>query len=360
MLNKRIMTIVGARPQFIKAAPVSLEISARIGLEEVLVHTGQHFDDAMSGVFFRDLGLPEPSFNLGVSGMAHGDMIGTMLIELTKVMRSVQPDMVLVYGDTNSTLAGALAARKCNIPVAHVEGGLRNHDLSIPEDANRVLTDRISDVIFYSTDVAFENLKGEGFLNFPVKIYKTDDLLTDAIKLFKKYSKKPINLIRSPYVLATIHRESNTSANSLEIIINALNKISKDCDIYFPCHYRTKKAIEDLGLYLSSNLHCVEPLGYLEMLFALEHSKFVITDSGGLQREAYLLKKKSLLLMQYTPWEELVDGGFSMASEINAKTIESNYLNMVEQNVDFNANIYGHGNGAKRIVDVLYGALNEV
>ncbi|WP_159074769.1 non-hydrolyzing UDP-N-acetylglucosamine 2-epimerase [Polynucleobacter difficilis] len=359
-MNKKIMTIVGARPQFIKAAPVSFEISERNGLEEVLVHTGQHFDDAMSGIFFRELGLPQPNFNLGISNMAHGDMIGSMLIELTKVIGSVRPDMVLVYGDTNSTLAGALAARKCNIPVAHVEGGLRNYDLSIPEDTNRVLTDRISDIIFYSTNVAFKNLEIEGFLNFPVKIYRTDDLLTDAIKLFKKYAKEPTSLIKRPYILATIHRESNTSSDSLKIIINALNLISKDCNIYFPCHYRTKKAIKDLDLSLSGNIHCVEPLGYLEMLYAIENSKFVITDSGGLQREAYLFNKKSLLLMGYTPWEELVDGGYSMTSEINSKKIASNYFDMNSKNVDFSTEIYGSGKGAKKIVDVLFEVLNEV
>ena len=191
-------------------------------------------------------------------------------------------------------------------------------------------------------------------------MYKTDDLLTDAIKLFRKYAKEPIDQIKRPYVLVTIHRESNTSSDSLKIIINALNLISEDCNIYFPCHYRTMKAIKDLDLRLSGNIDCVEPLGYLEMLYALENSKFVITDSGGLQREAYLLNKKSLLLMGYTPWEELVDGGYSMTSAIDSKTIISNYFHMNTQNVDFSTEIYGGGKGAKKIVDVLFEVLNEV
>lgn len=368
----KIITILGARPQFIKAAAISRAIKeynakprdktsgASDMLKEIIVHTGQHFDNNMSDIFFEEMQIPRPDYNLGIKNLSHGAMTGQMLEKIETILLKENPDIVLVYGDTNSTLAGALAARKLNLKVAHIEAGLRNHDFSIPEDVNRVLTDRISDILFVPTDVAFENLKNEGFLSFQCDVIHTGDIMADNIVFYSNLSanrpklldKLGLNNLR--YILCTCHRASNTEPVTLSVIIDALNEISTEQKIIFPIHPRTRQVIENNGFVLSPDILIVDPVGYFDMLQLLKGATMVITDSGGLQKEAYLMKKRSLLLMDYTPWEELVTNGFSRTTQISKEQILKNFKNVWELSPDFSINLYGDGHTAQKIVSYLH------
>jgi len=354
----KIVTILGARPQFIKASAVSRELIKR-NQHEVIIHTGQHYDKNMSEIFFDEMGIPFPKYNLNINGLGQGAMIGQMMEKIEPLLIDLDPNIVLLYGDTNSTLAGALTARKLNTPIAHVEGGLRNFDLTIPEDVNRIITDRISDIIFYSTNVAKVNLDKEGYGGFPIKLIKTDDLMSDTIKYYKDLAKikskilSEIDINGREYVLCTVHRNSNVSLKCMIKIVNALNVISKRLLIIFPMHPNTKKIIKNNSLRLSKNIICTDPVGYLDMLNLIHHCQCVITDSGGVQREAYLMRKKSLLLMEYTPWEELIDNSFSQLSKISGEEIIKNYNVMLRLDPDYNMSLYGSGNAASQIVDAL-------
>lgn len=355
---KKIITILGARPQFIKAAMVSREIEKEKGLREIIVHTGQHYDINMSEVFFLEMGIPSPLYNLGVSGGGHGLMTGRMMVEIEEVLVNEKPDIVLLYGDTNSTLAGALVARKLNIPLAHVEGGLRNFDMTIPEDVNRIVTDRLSDIIFCPTELAFENLHKEGFENFSCRIVKTGDLMFDAVRYYaEKDSDSGID--EAGHVLCTIHRAHNTMAPGIHETFAALNEIAVAQKIIFPVHPRTKKALEQYNIKLHSNINTIEPQGYLNMVKLLKNSSMVITDSGGLQKEAYALGKKSLQLMDYTPWEELITNGFSLVTEINRRNILDNWSKLGDMRPDFGIDLYGDGHTGHQIVSELVHFLNH-
>ncbi|MDD3978456.1 MAG: UDP-N-acetylglucosamine 2-epimerase (non-hydrolyzing), partial [Methanomicrobium sp.] len=277
----KIVSIVGARPQFIKCAPVSREL--RKEHNEILVHTGQHYDANMSDVFFEQLNIPTPDYNLNIGSGSHGEQTGKMLIEIEKVLLKEQPDMVLVYGDTNSTLAGALAASKLNIPVAHVEAGLRSFDRIMPEEINRVMTDHISDLLFCPTQTAIDNLAKEGITNdvsINRGVYLTGDVIVDAIFNNKEIAEqssnilKELNLNNCSYYIATVHRPANTdSKENLISIIEAFSEIinSEKSKIIFPVHPRTVKCLKEYGLYenLSENLVILEPLPYLDMLLLM-------------------------------------------------------------------------------------------
>ncbi|WP_323585273.1 non-hydrolyzing UDP-N-acetylglucosamine 2-epimerase [Aliarcobacter butzleri] len=367
----KVMTILGARPQFIKAAAVSRAIaelnSKKKILDEIIVHTGQHYDVNMSDIFFKEMKIPKPNYNLNVNGLSQGAMTGQMIIKLEELMIKEDPNIILLYGDTNSTLAGALTARKLNIPIVHIEGGLRNFDLTIPEDVNRILTDRISDVIFYSTDSAKRNLMQEGFEHLPVKLIRTGDLMADTVFYYSKIAEQEskildkLNLNGKKFDLLTVHRNSNVQEHNLKEIIHSLNEIAKEKLIVFPIHPNTRKKLQDYNLQLNTNIMTIEPVGYFDMLKLLDSCDFVLTDSGGLQREAYLMKKKSLLLMEYTPWEELIDNGFSSLSKINSQEIVQNYYTIQKVKSDFGLSLYGDGTTAKIIVDEiinLYGTCN--
>lgn len=285
----KILTVVGARPQFIKAAAVSRVI--RKHHREVLVHTGQHYDRNMSKVF-EELNIPEPDYNLGVGSGSHGRQTGTMLIKLEEVYEKEKPDLVLVYGDTNSTLAGALCASKLLIPVAHVEAGLRSFNMEMPEEQNRVLTDHISNILFVPTKSAEKNLKGEGIKK---GIYNVGDVMFDAILDFKKLAENRSEIIRDlhlegrEYVLATIHRAENTNhIKRLGDIVSALNECGRT--IVLPLHPRTKKYMSDYGLKFNKNVKVTDPVGYLEMINLEMNSQKIVTDSGGVQKEAFFMK----------------------------------------------------------------------
>lgn len=359
---KKIVTVLGARPQFIKAAMLSREIAKEESLQEIIIHTGQHFDTEMSEVFFREMDIPSPAYNLGVSGGTHGTMTGRMMMELEPILIQEKPDILLLYGDTNSTLAGALVARKLNIPIAHVEAGLRNFDMSIPEDVNRILTDRVSALLFCPTKVATDNLKNEGFESFPCTIVKTGDLMFDAVVHYAALlsSKQHTSHVEKPeeYILCTIHRALNTEAPGIFETFEALNHIAKSEKIIFPIHPRTKKALHQNQIELHPNIIPLGPLGYLDMVNLLKDSSYVITDSGGLQKEAYALKKKSLLLMSYTPWEELVENQFSVVTQIEMKAILKQWEKLQTLRPDFSIQLYGNGQSSKLILEGVKSFLN--
>jgi len=348
----KIITVIGARPQFIKSAMVSKAIQKVEGINEVIVHTGQHFDQNMSEVFFNDFELASPAYNLGVHSLMHGAMTGKMLIELEPILLSEKPDVVMVYGDTNSTLAGALAAKKLNIKLAHVEAGLRSHNQSMPEEINRIIVDRISDILFCPTLAAYDNLIKEGFEGFNSKIFVTGDVMQDAALYFGKISlakstiKRNLNL--GEFILATLHRAENTdNAVHLQSIVSALNEIHKKTTVVMPIHPRTQYLMDKYQIKPSFII--IKPVGYIDMLALIQQARMVITDSGGLQKEAYFFRKNCITLRQETEWVELVEKGYNILAGSNTQQIINAYELMLQKENNFDTSLYGSGNTAAQI-----------
>lgn len=352
----RIVTIVGARPQFIKAAAVSREIKKHSSIEEVIIHTGQHYDMNMSDVFFSEMEIPKPKLNLDINGLSHGAMTGQMLDKIETALTDLKPDWVLIYGDTNSTLAGALAAKKLHQKVAHVEAGLRSFNMKMPEEINRILSDRISDVLFCPTDAAVANLKKEGFENFPVKIVRCGDVMQDAAIYYSKTSEQRSKVISqlglNEFVLCTLHREENTNdRNVLSRLVNVLNKVNAQIPVVLPLHPRTRKILANSGLKL--NVTIIDPVGYFDIIELLKHCKLVMTDSGGLQKEAFFFKKFCVTLREQTEWIELVENGFNKVAGSDEKLILDSFSYFLNAQADFNINLYGNGNASAVIVESL-------
>jgi UDP-GlcNAc3NAcA epimerase len=307
----KILTILGARPQFIKAGSVSREIAKHDNIEEVIVHTGQHYDANMSDIFFDEMKIPKPNYFLGIGGKSHGAMTGQMIEKIEEVILKEKPDWVMVYGDTNSTLAGAIVASKLHIKLAHIEAGLRSFNMKMPEEVNRILTDRVSQILFCPTSTAIKNLRNEGFENFDIKVVNTGDVMLDGALFYKNLAVKPQCQISDNYVLCTIHRAENTdSASHLQSIFNALITITKEKQIILPLHPRTKKLLKELRVDTSC-LTIIDPVGYLEMVWLIDNCSLVMTDSGGLQKEAYFFEKQCITLRDETEWVELVENGFN-------------------------------------------------
>ncbi len=354
----KIVTILGARPQFIKAGSVSREIAKHDEIEEVIVHTGQHYDTNMSDIFFEEMKIPKPDYFLGIGGKSHGAMTGQMLEKIEEVLLKEKPDWVMVYGDTNSTLAGALAASKLHIKVAHIEAGLRSFNTKMPEEINRILTDRVSNILFCPTDIAVKNLKKEGF-PFPITnnqqlITNIGDVMQDGAIFYANLAKKPICDLKDNYILCTIHRAENTdNEKRLKSIFEALEDISKDKQIILPLHPRTKKILKTLDVDIS-NLTIIEPIGYLEMVWLIDNCDMVITDSGGLQKEAFFFEKPCITLRDETEWVELITIGFNILVGSDKDNIISTYRNG-KFNTNFKINLYGDGKSSKRIIDELIG-----
>ena len=349
----KILTIVGARPQFVKAAALSRQFKKH-GLEEILVHTGQHFDENMAEIFFTEMDIPKPKYNLGINSLSHGAMTGRMLEEIEKVLFIEKPDIVVVFGDTNSTLAGTLAASKLHIPVAHVEAGLRSFNMKMPEEINRILTDRISDILFCPTQTAVDNLKKEGFDNFGNRVENIGDVMYDVALYYSQFSTErctlPNNIIDSkkPIVLTTLHRQENTDdLNRLQSIVNALNELSKQFNIVLPIHPRTKNIFEKENIKL--NFEPIEPVGYFDMIELLKKCAFVISDSGGLQKEAFFFEKQCLIIRDETEWTELVELDFNylVGAQTNLIIEKANYA--VNNKVEFTLKPYGDGDAAEKI-----------
>lgn len=348
-----IITIVGARPQFVKAAVVSREIGKHADIHETIIHTGQHFDPNMSDLFFEEMRIPAPGYNLNINSLSHGAMTGKMLEEIEKVLLDKKPDWVLVYGDTNSTLAGALAAKKLHIKVAHVEAGLRSFNMEMPEEINRILTDRISDILFCPTETAIRNLQNEGFGHFPSRIVLSGDVMLDAALFYRQYSRPPQIELNRDFVLATLHRAENTDRpqNLLEII-RALETISREQDVILPLHPRTRAKLETLNYDTQhSSIRFIEPVGYLEMIYLLDKCSLVMTDSGGLQKEAFFFRKYCITLRNETEWTELVDHEYNALAGNSYDKIMQAYRE--QPHPDFSTLLYGDGHAAKVIVDTL-------
>ncbi|RXJ67413.1 UDP-N-acetylglucosamine 2-epimerase (non-hydrolyzing) [Halarcobacter ebronensis] len=340
----KIITILGARPQFIKAGSISREIVKYKEIQEIIVHTGQHYDANMSDIFFDEMKIPKPDYFLGIGGKSHGAMTGQMIEKIEEVVLKEKPDWILVYGDTNSTLAGAIVASKLHVKLAHIEAGLRSFNMNMPEEINRILTDRVSQILFCPTDAAVENLKNEGFDNFNCKIVKSGDVMQDGAIFYKEYAIKPKCKIENDFILCTIHRAENTDDESrLKNIFEALEEISKEKQILLPLHPRTKKILENLKLNIQ-NLTLIEPVGYLEMVWLINNCSLVMTDSGGLQKEAYFFRKKCITLRDETEWIELVKLGVNTLVGDNKKKILNAYeMSNILNRDNFDLDLYGSG-----------------
>lgn len=343
---KKIVSILGARPQFIKAAVLSRIIQEKKELSEIIIHTGQHFDNNMSDVFFKEMNIPKPKYNLDINGIGHGAMTGRMLEQIEKVLLDEKPELVVVYGDTNSTLAGALAAKKLGIQVAHVEAGLRSFNMAMPEEVNRILTDRISDLLLCPTITALSNLKTEGFDHLDAKVVLTGDIMGDSVTHYGHLATerstiiKKLGLQNKGFVLATIHRQENTDdPKVLGSLLKALNDISSDTLVILPLHPRTRLKMQEFGLSFEGL--GIDPIGYFDMLQLLKNCSLVITDSGGLQKEAYFNQKPCVIAREETEWIELVEAGFARIAGSDTEKLKeacTDYLNHVP---DFDIELYG-------------------
>ena len=361
----RILTVLGARPQFIKAATVSRAIKSRDDIEEIIVHTGQHFDANMSDVFFEQLDIPRPHHNLHIAGLSHGAMTGRMLEGIEALIQQVQPDWVLVYGDTNSTLAGALAAAKLHVPVAHVEAGLRSHNPAMPEEINRVLTDRVSSLLLCPTQTAVNNLQQEGFpfpatgtnrTLAPQRIVNIGDVMFDAVLYYRKRAKEQIGLEafglgHQNYALCTLHRQENTDdPKRLHNILSALRDIARELPLVLPLHPRTKHKIEQQHYADGLNgITVLEPLPYLEMQRLQMSAKLILTDSGGMQKEAYFHQVPCITLRDETEWVETVEAGWNQLVGANEEQILKAWRNANVPSAQ-TEDLYGDGNAAGRLL----------
>lgn len=355
----KILTVIGARPQFIKAAAVSRQIAETRGIEEILVHTGQHYDANMSDIFFDELEIRKPAHHLGIAGGGHGAMTGRMLAAIEALLLEVSPDLVMVYGDTNSTLAGALAAAKLHIPIAHVEAGLRSFNKRMPEEINRILTDQCSDLLFTPTATATQNLLREGVQNG--FIVQCGDVMFDAALHFGKKADAGqagparFGLMPKEYVLATVHRQENTDdPKRLAAILDGLAVVAQDLKVVLPLHPRTRARIDaaDLTGRLEA-LHIIEPIGYLDMVALEKHAAVVATDSGGVQKEAFFYEVPCITLRDETEWVELVEAGWNrLVIPHDPETIRHSILNARgTRGADIAP--YGSGNASRIIVERL-------
>lgn len=355
----KIISIVGARPQFIKCAPLSKEL--RKDHEEMIIHTGQHYNEEMSALFFHELKIPEPDINLGIGSGTHGFQTGKMIIELEEIILLEEPDLVLVYGDTNSTLAGAIAASKIKRNIAHVEAGLRSFDRSMPEEINRIVTDHLSQILLCPSQNAITNLKNEGIRK---NVHDVGDLMAEAmytnLKIADNESSilKDLGLIEKEYIVATVHRASNT--DKLENLKNIMMALSESrYKVIVPLHPRTKKTLKSYNLLskLNEKITFISPLGYFDMLKLMSNSKKIITDSGGIQKEAYILDVPCITLRENTEWMETVEAGKNILVGANHKKI-SNAIELFEGKRG-NTEIYGKGDASKKICTAIKKYMNE-
>lgn len=356
----RICSVIGARPQFVKAAMLSHALSSTHGVEEILIHTGQHYDANMSDTFFSQLDIPPPKYNLGIGSGTHGDQTGRMLTAIEKVLLDERPDMVIVYGDTNSTLAAALAAAKLNIPVAHIEAGLRSFNRVMPEEINRVLTDHASELLFAPTTTSVENLRHEGIPES--KISLVGDVMYDAALFYGDKARRKSNILEMQrlephrYVLATVHRAENTEdQDRLYAIFNGLSYIASTLPVIVPLHPRTRKILDQNGLLnrLGKSIRVIEPVGYLDMIQLEQNAALIATDSGGVQKEAFFYKVPCVTLRGETEWVELVELGWNrIVPPVSAADISRSILDSIGSR-GLEGTPYGDGNAAQLIVRIV-------
>jgi UDP-GlcNAc3NAcA epimerase len=350
-MAKHIIHIVGNRPQFIKLSLLHRALSE--ASRQQIIHTGQHFSDNMSAVFFREFDIPAPDHLLQVHSLPHGEMIGHMLIGLDRILAKERPDAVVVYGDTNTTLAGSLAAKKRNIPLMHVEAGIRTGEEDMPEESNRYVSDRLADLNFACTYLGVNNLLKEGMS--AATVYNTGDLMLDAALLFGQRAKDSSTLVRQflpdgqPFVLATIHRAENTDdPQVLAAVLEALHQIHNDIPVIFPVHPRTRQVIDAHGMEL--RLITTPPLGYLDMLALVQAAGYVVTDSGGLSREAFFFQKPSVIVMRQMFWPEISLHGPSLAAAANqTNSILTTFRALQGPLRSFDTRVFGDGHAAEKI-----------
>lgn len=373
----KIISVIGARPQFIKAAVVSQKLVTQ-GIEEKILHTGQHYDFNMSDIFFKELNIAEPAYYLNTGSGPHGEQTGRMLIEIEKVLLKERPSLVMVYGDTNTTLAGALAAAKLHIPVAHVEAGLRSFNKKMPEEINRILTDHISDFLFSPTGTGLKNLKKEGFDNIvhagaaypptpyplPLAINVGDVMFDIALTLKKQTDEHDVlsryKLKQKDFILATIHRAENTDIpQNMENIMNALIELAHDNKtVFFPLHPRTRKTLETNGFLnkkIPDTLHLAGPVSYTDMIVLESSARTIITDSGGVQKEGYFFKTPCVIAREQTEWVELTASGWNILTGADKEKIVSAALRFWEEGVTLpeSGAIFGNGDASDKIASIL-------
>jgi UDP-GlcNAc3NAcA epimerase len=362
----KIVTIVGARPQFVKAAAVSRAIEKHnkdhdSKIKEIMVHTGQHYDENMSQVFFDELEMRKPEYNLEVGSGTHGKMTGEMLAKIEEVLVREKPHTILVYGDTNSTLAGALAGVKLHIPVGHVEAGLRSFNRQMPEEINRVLTDHVSSFLFCPTDTATENLKKEGITE---GVFNVGDVMFDSFLFNKSLAEKKSTILSDlrvepkNFCLATVHREENTTnGKRLTGIFEAFKRLATpDCPFLAPLHPRTKNAINELGgdnRLGGPHIRILEPISYLDMILLESGAKVILTDSGGVQKEAYFAHTPCITLREETEWVELVEHGHNLIAGCASESICDAFRMMKERTILNDKELYGGGQASERVIQLL-------
>ncbi|MCG0274835.1 MAG: UDP-N-acetylglucosamine 2-epimerase (non-hydrolyzing) [Thermosediminibacteraceae bacterium] len=354
----KVLSLIGARPQFIKEAILQEKLKEN-GIQEIVVHSGQHYDYNMSDVFFKVLKMREPDYNLNVGSGSHAVVTGKIMIAFEEVVVKEKPDIIVVYGDTNTTVAGALVGAKLKIPIAHVEAGIRQEPKDMPEEINRVLTDHVSTYLFCPSELAVENLEKE---NIKKEVYFVGDIMYDLFLKMKPYFDYSIlrkyDLKENEYIVCTIHRDFNTDdPNKLKGILEGISYIADLIKIIFPVHPRTQKRIAEFGLEsLLRNVIVTEPLDYLKMMGLLENSLMVITDSGGLQKEAYFSGKRAIVLMPDTGWKELIELGWNKVT--SPDNLFSCYQSMVsEENRKPKNNVYGEGKAGEKIVNIIKGLI---
>lgn len=354
----KIATVLGARPQFVKAAVLSRVFAADSGVDEVIIHTGQHYDSSMSEVFFKEMKIPAPKYRLDINGLSHGAMTGQMMEAIEKVLVKEKPHAVLVYGDTNSTLAGALVAKKLQLPLIHVEAGLRSFNRSMPEEINRIVTDSISDLLLCPTPVAVTNLHHEGVEEGGAKVVLSGDIMKDAHAFYSEMaSEKSDELVKlglrsETFVLATLHRQENTDDKErLTSLIRGLDRVNKEIQVVIPLHPRTRKQMQNFNLETACTL--IEPLGYIQMVDLLNNCAMVITDSGGLQKEAYFSMKPCVIMREETEWIELVDHGFARTGAINQDAIWNTFVDFNKRQPVYDKELYGQDVGRKMGAEIV-------
>lgn len=355
----QVVTILGARPQFIKASAVSRALAQQGSIEEVMIHTGQHFDNNMSDIFFSELGIRQPDYHLGIHGLTHGAMTGRMLEEIEKILIKLQPQVVLLYGDTDSTLAGALAAAKLHIPIAHVEAGLRAFNQAIPEEINRVLTDHVAELLFTPTEQADQNLAREGISQ--EKVFQVGDVMYDAALYYAQLASTNSTVLAKSklepgsYFLATIHRPQNTdTAEALMHVCAVMEAIARKKKVVWPVHPRAKKQMLEFGINLR-HVQCIEPVGYLDMIELERNAALIMTDSGGVQKEAYFHRVPCVTLRPETEWVELVHYGWNviLPPTGDIQTLAETILQRASVKGE-EEHLYGSGKAAEKIADILF------
>ena len=380
----KIVTVVGARPQFVKAASISRAIAnenahskGKSPIDEVIVHTGQHYDQNMSDIFFEEMQIPKPKYRMDITGRTHGAMTAEIITNVEDVLKKENPELLLVYGDTNTTLAAALASCKLHIPVAHVEAGLRSHNMCMPEEINRILTDKVSSILFCPTQKAVSNLKKEGFQDFlngqtcqekltfrygfsPL-IVNSGDVMYDSALFYANISMNLSKVMQTlpfshhDFALSTIHRAENTeNPERLRNLVKGLKKVAQLMPVVIPLHPRTKKYLDYHHLSISdTGIKVIEPVGYLDMIQLIRNCKLVLTDSGGLQKEAYFFRKPCVTLRDETEWIELVESGYNLLSGCNPDKVFICAEKQLQKTFTDNGQLYGGGNASTRIVRFL-------